>query len=887
MITNRIYKLLLISVLVFGASCSTQKDGFSYRAYHNVTAHFNGHFNAEESIKKGLVKIETAYKPDYDSILPVFVIGTEETAPDAFPEMERAIEKSEKVISRHTLKKENKDSKKHPVFNKWIDENYMVIGKSNFYKRNYLKAEQAFKYVNGKYKDPNTQLTSATWLARTYTEKGEYSKATLALSRFEPKEENKPELKADYHKAMADLLMHQGDMNEAVKQMEKAISYIKKKKDRARPYFILAQMYQRMNRSAEAITNYEMVLKSRPPYELAFYAKINKALSFSRRGGSSEGIKKELMKMLKDEKNEQYRDQIYFALGDLALEEQDRPLAIYYFEEALRVNDENKKQRAKIFLKLADLYFNERQYANAQSNYDSTLTNITTEHPRFREVKARAESLTELIGYLNTIELNDSINVLCSLSEEELEKALNKAVKDAEKAADAARRRDEELAAKAAADAANAITGNFWAYNQNLREKGKENFLDYWGDRPLKDNWRLQSKLNSNFSDPDESIVTIAETTNPDEIPDKYKVPTMEELRASLPCGNDKQMKDAQLELAEAYYRAGVVYKENLEDFDNATDIWEQQILNIEESDFHPMTLYQLYRTWLYKEQLSGYKANPFCETCSSVYWASQVKERYPSSEWARLIDNPEYLDEQEVKRTAEKEAYEETYKLYARRNYYDALTECNRVITEEPNNHLMCKYRFLKAVCIGYTDGAYGIRENFIQELNTVKADCPETEEAAKATEILNTLNKEATLPSDPNNENAPKDPEEVPKTNVFKLDLTGEHYFAIVMPVQGTNISNTKATISDYNATNFASNGYKVTNNLLNKDNHIILVKPFPGAEEGKTYMGIFTKDQNTLKDINEAGYTYFLISKTNYIALFKNKNLEEYLQFFADYY
>lgn len=874
---------------MLGASCSTQKDGFSYRAYHNVTAHFNGHFNAEESIKKGLTKIQTEYKADYDQILPIFILGTEESAKSVYPEMERAIEKSEKVINRHTLKNENKDSKKHPVFNKWIDENYMVIGKSHFYKRNYLKSEQVFKYVNGKYKDINTQLSSATWLARTYTEMGEYSKATLALNRFEPKAENDAALKADYHMAMADILMHQNDMAEAIKQMEKGISYIKKKKDKARPLFILAQMYQSMNRSSEAIANYELVLKSHPPYELAFYSKINKALSFSRRGGNSAGIKKELMKMLKDEKNEQYRDQIYFALGDLALEEQDRPMAIYYFEQALLANENNTKQRAKIFLKLADLYFSERQYAFAQANYDSTLSNITNVHPRFREIRARAESLNELIGYLNTIELNDSINVLCSLSESELEKALNKAVRDAELAAEAARRRDEEAAAKAAANAAESISGNFWAYNTNLRDKGQQNFTDFWGDRPLKDNWRLQSRLNANFSAPDESIIDVTEGVEPDQLPDKYKVPTIEELRASLPCGDNQKLQDAQVDLAEAYYRAGVVYKENLDDLDNATDIWEQQILNLEESDFHPMTLYQLYRTWLYKEQLSGYKANPFCETCSSVYWASQVKSRYPNSEWSRLIDNPEYLDEQDVKRTAETTAYEETYKKYNQRNYVEALGDCNRVLSEEPENHLTCKYKLLRAICIGYTDGQYGIQENFIKELNDIKADCPETEEAERAAEILKSINKEAGLPSaEENNGNGnTPDPEEVPKTNVFKLDLTSEHYFAIVMPVQGTDISKTKATVSDYNTANFGSSGLKVTNNLLNKDNHIILVKPFKGADEGKNYISAFTSNQDALKDLNANGYTYFLISKANYIALFKNKNLEEYLQFFADYY
>lgn len=877
---------LLIALAIW--SCSTQKDGTAYRVYHNTTAHFNGYFNADEAIKKGYKKIVDAEKPDYDLILPIFIIGNPETAKASFPEFERAIEKSEKVINRHTIKKEANKDKKRPEFNKWIDENYMVIGRANFYKRNYIKAEQVFKFVNGKYQDKNTQLQSATWLARTYTEMGEYSKATVSLNRSEPEKIHEDKYVAEYYMAMTDILLRQQKYEEAALKMNDAIKRIKKKKDRARPHFILAQIYQRMNRSSDALTHFEAVLKSHPPYELEFYAKINKALSYNRRGGSSEDIKKELVKMLKDEKNEDYRDQIYFALGDLSLEEQNRPQAIFYFEESIKANNGNKKQRAKAFLKLADLYFNERQYAEAQVKYDSTAAYIDELHPRYREIKARAESLTELVSYLNTIELNDSIAKLCNMSEKELDKALELARRDAARKAEELRRADEEAAKRAAEGATESISGTFWAYNPALREKGQQNFKDYWGDRPLKDNWRLQSRVSTMFNEEDESIVTVApeggegKATNED----RYRVPTIEELRASLPCGDEKKVNDAQLALAEAYYKAGVVYKEKLDDPDNATDIWEQQIFNMEESDFHPMTLYQLYRTWLYKEQLAGYKPNPFCETCASAYWANEVKNRYPGSEWAMLIDNPNYLDQRDVKEKEELEVYQTAYALYVERKYVDCLGECNRVITEQPENHLMCKYKLLRAICIGYTDGVVGVRENLIKELNDIKANCPETEEAMRADEILKSINKEMGVPvTDPQQEEKPID--EKPKESVYKYDPTGEHYFAVILPVQGTDMAKTKAMLTDYNMTNFASSGYKVTNNLLDKNNHIILVKPFQGADPAKQYMEFFKSDTGMLKEFNEKQYQSFLISKVNYIALFKNKVIEDYINFFNENY
>lgn len=888
--SSRMYMILFALGMLTVLSCNTQKDGFSYRVYHNTTAHFNGYFNADESIKKGYKKILDAEKPDYDQILPIFIVGNQETAKGSFPEMERAIEKSEKVINRHTIKKEANKNKKRPEFNKWIDENYMVIGRANFYKRNYLKSEQVFKFVNGKYQDKNTQLQSATWLARSYTEMGEYSKALVSLNRSEPQKEHEEVYVADYYMAMADILLRQEKYGEAAEKMEQAIRHVKKKRDRARPHFILAQIYQRMNKSTEALTHFEAVLKSRPPYELEFYAKINKAMSYSRRGGSSEEIKKELVKMLRDEKNENYRDQIYYALGDLSLEEQNRQMAIYYYEESIRANQGNKKQRAKAFLKLADLYFNERQYADAQVKYDSTAAYIDETHLRYREVKARAESLTELVAYLNTIELNDSIAKLCSMSEKDLAKALELARRDAERKAQELRRQDEEAAQRAAQGVAEGISGTFWAYNPALREKGEENFKDYWGDRPLKDNWRLQSKVSMMFNDPDESIVVAIEgggDGGKQVNEDRYKVPTIEELRASLPCGDEGKLNDAQMALAEAYYKAGVIYKEKLDDPDNAVDIWEQQILNTEESDFHPMTLYQLYRTWLYKEQLANYKPNPFCETCSSVYWANEVKSRYPGSEWAMLIDNPNYLDQRELKEQKELEEYQRVYQLYVTRLYADALEECNRVISAEPENHLLCKYKLLRAICIGYTDGVVGIRENLIRELNDIKANCPNTEEAQRADEILTNINKEMGLPTTETNGGSETLPVEAPKESVYKFDPTGEHYFAVILPVQGTDMTKTKSLITDYNLTNYATSGYKVTNNLLDKNNHIVLVKPFAGAEPAKQYLEFFVSDAGQLKDFNANPYQYFLISKSNYIALFKNKSIEEYMTFYRENY
>jgi tetratricopeptide (TPR) repeat protein len=896
--------VMVLMLLVFLAACSTKKDGTAYRLFHNMTGHYNGYFNANELVIKGANTLTASHQDDYDKLLPIFIYGTPEEAKAIFPDMEKAIAKCEKVISRHTIKDDSNEDKKHPEFNKWIDDNYMVIGQAYFYKQSYYKSADIFQYVNRKFKKPEASVRSNTWLAKTYVEEREYGKAIQALTRAEgelDKDEVTKKQKAEYHLAFADVYIHQKKWDKAAAELEKSLEFTDKKRDRARPHFILAQLYQQMNRSSDAMTHYEAVVHSRPPYELEFHARINKALSFSRTGGSSGEIQKELFKMLKDEKNADYVDQIYYALGDIAWEEQRREDAIGFYLKSIESNTTNTKQRAKAFLRLADLYFDERQYAEAQIYYDSTLTKIEKEHERYDVVKARAESLTELVGHLEAIHLYDSLNVICSLSPAELDKKVQAIAEQLAFTMEQQRLEDERRAAEAAAAAqASGISGTFWCYNEELKESGKNTFTDEWGERPLKDYWRLQSKLAESFG-PGEEVVTIEEAATDSSgtgQQDKYRTPSAEELKSSLPCANTSEMQEIKKAAAEGYYNAGVVYKEKLDDDDNAISTWEELLANMDESGYHPTTYYQLFRTWLAKEGTKGYVKNPFCESCNSKYWGDEIKSRYPGSDWAMLVDNPGYLDIQDMKKAKENEAYQLAYNHYTARSYSKARTYCDSVITAEPMNGLICKYKLLRAICVGYSDAPYGIKENYQNELNRLVEECAGTEEASRADQLLRVLNA-----SDEINTSGPQQPSEplpndsivetsTPDSSAFDdgpyvFDPGAEHYLAVIMPVNGSDINASKASVADFNLMFFNSSQLRVTNNLLDKDNHMLLVKSFKKPEDAKQYYGAFISDTERLSAVNVNGNHVFLISKQNYIALFKGKDYLLYLDFFARYY
>ena len=58
-----------------------------------------------------------------------------------------------------------------------------------------------------------------------------------------------------------------------------------------------------------------------PEYELLFNALLSRARAFDPKYNDSSKLVAEINKMLKDDKNNDYKDQIYFALAEIALKE--------------------------------------------------------------------------------------------------------------------------------------------------------------------------------------------------------------------------------------------------------------------------------------------------------------------------------------------------------------------------------------------------------------------------------------------------------------------------------------------------------------------------------------------------------------------------------------
>jgi len=884
------YILFLGLIFSLLYSCSRKKETWSSRSYHQTTAKYNGYFYAKESIKEGLAILDADHEENWKKILPVFVIGSDKESKSIYPQMDRAIEKASLVIDRHSMVIKKKEE------NKWIKFNYFVVAQAYFYKHDFDEARKIFDFIIKQYKEEPIKKDALLWLARTRMEMEEMGQALSMLKLLQDESDLSPELMSDFRAVYADYYIRQEQYNKAIPYIEDAITVTKKRIRKARLTFILAQLYEEDGKSTMAIETYKAVVKLHPDYEMVFYASINQALAFSYRDSNSEAIKKLLFKMLKDHKNVEYYDQIYYALGDIELEEGNKEQAIDYFILSTEVSLSNVEQKGLSFMVLGNLYMESKAYKAAKIFYDSTVIFLPKEHENYDRIETLDEGLTDLIINLDVLVLQDSLLWLAGLSQKEREDIILELIIAEEAAAEEARIAAEtgELNNnyKSSVDKSVPLSsqgkssgkkGDWYFYNPNTMSSGYAEFKQKWGDRKLQDNWRRavassNTGFTSNdFEDFDSSSEEGGEIVSSDGTANSIK--TMDQYMADIPL-TEKQHAEAEKKVENALYNAGVVYNEKLDDIDNAIEMFDELVTRFPESEYLITAYYQLYRLYVKKEVEGNYFGAGYRD--NSEYYKDIILTDYPYSEYAKIIRNPNYLKDAELTIKKKEEDYVATYRNFKNHRYNMVLDECNKVIKEDTENPFLAKYYFMKAMVVG----SLSDKANFERELQLLADNFPQTEEGDRAVEILNQLNKKGLNVPGKEDKVEAKKPTEAPKTN-FSNNKSVEHFFAIIYPNSKGNVNKVKVAISNFDKKYYSNDKLKVTNSFINKENQIVIVRRFKNAERAMSYYNNFINDDVQLKKVNDENFVTFLISSKNFTTLFKSGDIEGYDLFFQDNY
>jgi tetratricopeptide (TPR) repeat protein len=870
-------------------SCNKEKNNFVSRSYHGTTTHFNGYFNAREGMKESILSFEEGRTEDWEKPLPLIIFPNEQEAPGLFPAMDKGIEKCSRVINRHSMLIKKKE------YNQWIDDSYLLVGIANFYKRNFLEAEETFKYVTKQYKTEQIRHEAELWLARVAIEQKKYTRATSILEKLDEVKSDWPKgMGQTYYEVYTNLYMSQGDYKNAIDKLKSAQEVTKKKEREARQMFLLAQLYALTGESQKAVRRYADVVKMNPDYDMKFYAQINQALAFDSRS-DSEAIRSQLNKMLRDEKYAEFRDQIYYALAEVEFAEHHVDEGIDMLHKSAKSSVNNPKQKGKSFLRLAEIYFEERQYTVASSYYDSTITYLPAEYPNYEVIKATKESLGELVFHLDIVYHEDSVQTIAMLDEHDMDKKIYSIIKQLrDEEADKKRQEQEVLLSEfEAKQNLNQIqadnrsgrgnnSGKWYFYNEASKSIGFAEFKAKYGQRSRKDNWRRKDKTQ--IMDLSDNSSETGEEPKEGAPGEESKIATYEELKAGLPL-TEEAMKSSNDTIANSMFEIGKIYKDNLGDTDNAIETFEEMTVRLPGSKFEQRAYYQLYRLYLKKEEKGNYF--PSDSRSTSAYYKALITEDFPESEFAKLINDPEYTANHEKKRLEEMEAYEGIFRLYRQRDYTEVLVACLDVMNNQPMNRYIAKYHLLRAMAIaGKKD-----RPNFISALQEIVRKHPGTEEEIEAKRLLGILQSgsiaEAVSDStgiDEKEEIEVK--EDKPKGDyVAKDDM--DHYFAMLIPNKGSTMSEYKVKVADFNSEFFRSEPLKVTNSFIDADSQILLVRTFASKEKGMSYLNAFISEKNILSEINESGFETFIITSKNFATLFKSKDIEGYLEFFETNY
>lgn len=855
------YYLLLYCLGLAISSCSTKKNTVVTRAYHNLNSHYNGFYYAGESIKEGVEKIETAHKDDYTRLLPVFIYPDSKESKNTYAEMDKAIQKSSKVIQRHAIV--DKKGKEIVGAVKWIDDNYLMVGKAQFYKNDYLTALETFEYVAKTYKNDPNHYRAYLWMMRCYNELGSMTMVEPIMDLLKGDKEFPRELISEYAAISADYYLKRENYPKAIKELSKAAAYTRKKKERVRYTYILAQLYQQEKNAKKASLYYGQVVRMHPDYDMTFSAKINIAKLYDAQYADSKKIKKDFKKMLRDEKNYEYRDQIYYALAQIEKKENNIPLAIDYLKKSVKSSVSNKNQKAISYLMLGDIYFDEPDYKNAQVFYDSTMVFLDTDYPNYEHISNKQQSLSALVKNLEIITREDSLQKIAKLSEKEIDKIIRNIIFKLEE--EEFRLEQEKLDAQnntannnSSSNNSSQQTGLWYFYNQATINAGIAEFKKRWGDRKLEDNWRRSSK---------ETIIVQAENNADNTKSDSLTKKTANKTAANktkefylkdIPF-TEEHVKKSNDTIVAAYYEAGSIFREDIMNDEKSVETFEELLKRFPENKHKLSCYYQLYRLYTVMDEEA--KAN---------YYKDILLNKYPETEYAKLIRSPDYAKRNKASRSIIEQIYSDTYEAYNQGQYSEVIAKCKMVDTTYYKNFLMPKFEFLKALAIGRSQNV----KSFENALTQVTIKYPKDEVAPKAQEIIDYIKKTSGLQ---NNSDT------IAAKTKFILNLDTVFYWVSVVKGKKAEINNLKIALSDINSKYYGSDGLSINEAVLDDSSRVVTVKNFTGKAKGMNYFDFIKEKQEIFQKLGAEEYKNFIISPSNFSILYKEKNTEEYEAFF----
>lgn len=889
--------IFLFLVAVF-AGCSTEKNTRASRTFHNITSKYNIYFNANESVKAGLNSVEERIEDDFTRVLPIYKASDPSAAKMVKSDMDYAVVKCSKLIEIHSITQKPKRKKRRTrkyqefasqeEFNKWIDDSYLLLGKSYFYQHNYYAAIDNFSYVVRKYPDEETADEAQVFLIRAYTQLERYIEANEVIQAVQSYEDFPKKYERELALATADYYYQQEEYGDAIKMLDIAIKKTFWKKDKARYQYIIAQLYQEMGQDENALQAFKDVLHMNPDYTMAFNAKINSAGVFSGEGNADD-LRKELNKMLRDKKNLDFRDQIYYALGNLDLKQGLRDDAKEDYKKSVATSFKNQYQRALSAITLANLQFDDLNYRGAQSYYDSAMIIIDETYPDYKNVEARYNNLTKLVDNLLTVEREDSLQKVAQMPAAEREALIARLMQEEQE-----RQRNMENVAMQGAQSSGYYRSNryrmgmgssggsgWYFYNPQTVSYGKVTFQQQWGRRQLEDDWRRSNKNTISEYNEDELAEGAEEEEKRVQDPLKKEFYTQD-----LPL-TDSLMAVSHQRIRDALYNAGKIFKSEFEDYPRSAESFEDLNKRYPQNIYLLSAYFDLYD--LYELMGDKEKAN---------YYRNLLITKFPESNYAQYLLNPNFFIEMEARLDSLNRLYQRTFDNYKSGRYRDVLTLTSEMKQMKPDSVIIPKIDFMQTIAQGTQTDVHQF-ESLLKDYITAY---PDKEPSPLANEILKLIQDSALVDYQKlvemgyineeieNEELLDRNAENDEFGGLFSYEEDLLHYFVIAYPrkdEEKIDMNRLKFDIANYNIDHYTKVDYDIETDILNDELNFVVVRAMQNKENALIYHGAIIRRAPVFQALQSVEYLNFVISSTNFRAVKSEKSIADYLKFFVKNY
>ncbi len=769
---------------------------------------------------------------------------------------------------------------------KWVDNAYFVIGQTHFFGGDYYAAIEAFQFVNANFTDPEIKEVSQLWLMKSYIRQGKYDDAEAILGYLKELKSSSRYFTTHLNLSGGDLLVKQGKYNEAIPLLLKGVSKVKDKTVKYRTHFLLGQLYLNNKEYELANKHFVRVLKLNAPYEYVFQANLGMAKSSAETGTSAKSTKKYLKRMLNDDKNIDYFDQIYYELGLLEFQTGDEEAGLQNMINASKYAKSNNTQRTKTYLFLADHYFKNRNYDKAQSYYDSTVSFIPDDFPDVDKIRAQHSVLSKLIENIETIRIQDSLLALSRLDREVLDQRITKIIEDQKEAkrqeeeAEQLRRERDRIAGTPPPMPGAQIGGSTWYfYNPSQVSRGSNDFTRVWGNRKNGDFWRFVNKSVVETAVPSSKRGIEAEDNEAD--PDTYSASADDEQNEALAGLDDERLKYykpipfsalakevAEKKIQDAYHGNGKIYFDDLKEFLKSEENFKILLDKYPITEHKPEAIFYLAKIATSLGNESDYNK-----------YSQQIADEFPETPYNQVLNAKEIVEDSKDKEVIN--LYNKMYEHFIAEDYKAAVEVKEKIDTDYPGSSIQAKVDYLYALTVGKTQG----KSAYIKELKSLEETYAGTEIGEMATFTLELLGNEDEI-EDPSDSTSGKSDKLNSKSiaSVYNNDLSGKHYY--ILSGHTSQEKNVQLTLDDYNKTFFGRQSLHISTLMLG-DRQVYYIKQFAKKSDAMVYHKEMLSNVALFENEGLSDVKAYAISEENFRTLFKEKNENEYINFFKNNY